>query len=80
MFNLWLADDQLYGEWLLTWLSVVMALMVSHLVLSFFPRYVLDEIWDRIESVPENFSTYFYCQFQILHSIYLTDSNRFCGN
>ena len=27
-------------------------------VLSFFPRDVLDEIWDRIVSVPENFSTY----------------------
>ena len=27
-------------------------------VLSFFPRDVLDEIWDWIESVPENFSAY----------------------
>ena len=25
---------------------------------AFFPRDVLDEIWDRIESVPENLPTY----------------------
>ena len=28
-------------------------------VLSFFPRDVLDEIWDVIESVSEGFLTYF---------------------
>ena len=30
-------------------------------MLSFFPRDVLDEIWDLIESVSEGFPTYF-CQ------------------
>ena len=29
-------------------------------MLSFFPRDVLDEIWNRIKSVPENFPTYSY--------------------
>ena len=29
-------------------------------VLSLFPRDVLDEIWDLIESVSEGFPTYFY--------------------
>ena len=28
---------------------------MSCFVLSFFPRYVLDEIWDYFESVPEDF-------------------------
>ena len=28
--------------------------------LSFLPQHVLDEIWDWIESVPENFPTYFW--------------------
>ena len=58
MFNVWLAGDHLYWKWLFTWLSLVMSLMVSYFVLSFFPRDVLDEIWDRIESIPENFPTY----------------------
>ena len=29
-------------------------------MLSFFPRDVLDEIWDLVESVSEGFPTYFY--------------------
>ena len=29
-------------------------------MLSFFPRAVLDEIWDLIKSVSEGFPTYFY--------------------
>ena len=29
-------------------------------MLSFFPRDVLDEIWDLIESVSEGFPTYFF--------------------
>ena len=33
-------------KWLFTWLSLVMYLMVSYFVQSFFPRDVLDEIWD----------------------------------
>ena len=35
-----------------------MSSMVSNFVLSFFPLDILDEIWDCIESVPENFLTY----------------------
>ena len=36
----------------------MMSLVASYFVLSFFPREVLDEISDWIESVPENFPTY----------------------
>ena len=54
MFNVRLAGDHLYGKWL----SLVTSLMVSYFVLSFSPGDVLNEIWDRIESVPESFSTY----------------------
>ena len=60
MFNIRLADDHMYGKRLFTWLLLLMSLMVSYFVLSFFPRDVLDEIWDCIESVPENFPTYLY--------------------
>ena len=58
MFNVRLAGDHLYGKFLFTWMSLVMSLMVSF-VLSFFPRDVLDKIWDLIESVSEGFPTYF---------------------
>ena len=44
MSNVRLAGDQLYGKWLFPWLLLVMPLMVSYFVLSFFPRDVLDEI------------------------------------
>ena len=37
-----------------------MSSVVSYFMLSFFPCDVLDEIWDAIESVPENLPTYFY--------------------
>ena len=40
-----------------TWLSLVMSMMVSF-VLSFFPRDVLDEILNLIESVSEDFPSY----------------------
>ena len=43
---------------LFTWLSLVMSMMVSF-VLSFFPRDVLDEILKLIESVSEDFPSYF---------------------
>ena len=49
---------RLYGKWLFIWLWLVMSLMLSYFVLSFFPRDILDEIWDRIESVPKTFPTY----------------------
>ena len=51
-----LASDHLYGKWLFTWLSLMMSLMVSDFMLSFFPRDVLDEIWDCIDSVPKDFT------------------------
>ena len=46
MFNVRLAEGHLNGKWLFTWLLLVMSLMVSYFALSFFPRDVLDEIWD----------------------------------
>ena len=59
MFNVRLASGHLYGKQLFIWLSLVVSLMASF-VLSFFPLYVLDEIWDLIESVSEGFLTYSY--------------------
>ena len=59
MLNVKLAGDHLYGKWLFTWLLLVMYFMVFF-VRSFFPRGVLDEIWDLIESVSEGFPTYSY--------------------
>ena len=49
MLNVRLAGDHLYGKLLFTWLSLMMCL--TSVVFSFFPRDVLDEIWDLIESV-----------------------------
>ena len=57
MFNDRLAGDHLYGKLLFTWLSLVMSLMASFCALLFFPRDVLDEIWDLIESDSERFPT-----------------------
>ena len=57
MLNIRLAGDNVYGELLLSWLSLVLSLMVSFCV-SLFPREVMDEIWDLIESVSEGFPTY----------------------
>ena len=56
-FNVRLACDHLFGKLLFTWLSLVMSMMVSF-VLSFFPRDVLDEILNLIESVSEDFPSY----------------------
>ena len=44
-------------SWLFTRLSLLMPLIVSF-VMSFFPRDVLNGIWNLIESLPENFPTY----------------------
>ena len=38
MFNVRLVGDHLYGKLLFTWLSLVMSLMVSYFMLSFFPH------------------------------------------
>ena len=57
MFNVRLAGDRLYAKRLFTGLSLVVSFMASF-VLSFFPLYVLDGIWDLIESVSEGTLTY----------------------
>ena len=44
MFSVRLSGDHMYGKGLFTWLSLVMSLMVSYFVLSFFLPDVLDEI------------------------------------
>ena len=49
--NVRLASDHLYGKLLFTWLSLVLSLMVPFFAVASFPRDVLDEIWDLIESV-----------------------------
>ena len=59
MLNVRLACDHLFGKLLFAWLSLVMSMMVSF-VLSFFPRDVLDEILNLIESVSEDFPSYSY--------------------
>ena len=58
MFYVRLSGDHLYGKLLFTWLSLVMSMMVFF-VLFFFPRSVLDEILNLIESVSEDFPSYF---------------------
>ena len=56
MFNVRLAGGHLYGKQLFTWLSLVVSLMASFVLV--LPLDVLDEIWDLIESVSEGFLTY----------------------
>ena len=46
MFNVRLAGDHLYGNGLFAWLSLVIDLLVSYFVLSFFPRDVLSRVRD----------------------------------
>ena len=50
ILNVRLAGDHKYGKLLFTWLSLVIPLMMSIYAVC-FPRDVLDEIWDLIESV-----------------------------
>ena len=57
LLSVGLACDRLFGRLLFAWLSLVMSMMVSF-VLSFFPRDVLDEILNLIESVSEDFPSY----------------------
>ena len=64
LLNVRLACDHLFGKLLFTWLSLVMSMMVSF-VLSFFPRDVLDEILNLVESVSEDFPSYFCCAAKI---------------
>ena len=49
-----LAVDHLYGKLLFTWMPLVMSMMVSFCAV-LFPRDVLDEILDLIESDSEVF-------------------------
>ena len=58
MLNVRIAGDHLHGKLLFTWLSLVMSLLVSVCAVLFFPRDVLSEIWDLIESVSEGFPIY----------------------
>ena len=53
-----LAGYRLNRKLLSLWLSLVMSMCLF--VLSFFPRDVLDEIFDLIESISEGFRTYSY--------------------
>ena len=68
MLNVRLAGGHLYGKQLFTWLSLVVSSMASFL-LSFFPLDVLDEIWDVIESVSEEFLTYSSIAHSLLFSL-----------
>ena len=52
-----LAGEHLYGKELFTWLSLVMSLMASFCAF-LFPRDVLDEICDSIESISEGYPSY----------------------
>ena len=78
MLNVRLACDHLFGKLLFTWLSLVMSMMVSF-VLSFFPRDVLDEILNLIESVSEDFPSYsytnvsFFVRFQRFLELFILD-------
>ena len=56
MLNVRLADDRLYA----VYLAVACYVFDGSFVLSLFPRDVLDEIWDLIKSVSDDFPTYFY--------------------
>ena len=58
MLNVRLASDYLYGE-LAVYLTVACDVFIGVSVLSFFPRDVLDGIWDLIGSVSEGFPTSF---------------------
>ena len=60
MLNVILAGDHLFGKLLFTWLSLVVSMVLSFCAV-LFPRGVLDEILNLIESVSEEFSSYF-CQ------------------
>ena len=70
LLNVRLACDHLFGKLLFTWLSLVMSMMVSF-VLSFFPRDVLDEILNLIESVSEDFPSY-SCMLIVKYSYFTT--------
>ena len=49
-------------------------------MLSFFPRGVLGEIWDLIESVPEGFLTYSLRREELIMGVYFDNKILFSGN
>ena len=57
MLTAGLAGNHLYGKSLFIRLSLVMPLMVPFCAV-LFPRDVLDESWELIESVSDDFPTY----------------------
>ena len=57
MLNVRLAGGHLYGKQLFTWLSLVVSLIASFCAV-LFPRSVLDEILNLIDSVSEGFPSY----------------------
>ena len=71
MFNVRLAGGHLYEKQLFTWLSLMVSLMASF-VLLFFPLDDLDEMWDLIESVSEG--------YLILFIISVTCSTLYAGD
>ena len=58
MLNVRQAGGHLYGKQLFTWLSLVVSLMASLFMLSFFPLDILGEVWDVTESVSEWYLAY----------------------
>ena len=62
MLNVRLAGDHLFGKLLFTWLSLVVSMMMSFCAV-LFPRGVLDEILNLIESVSEEFPSYSFNVF-----------------
>ena len=57
-YNFRLAGDHLFGKLLFTWLSLVVSMVMSFCAV-LFPRGVLDEILNLIESVSEDFPSSF---------------------
>ena len=67
VLNVRLTGDHLYRTLLFIWLSLVVSIWCLF-VLSFFPRDVLYEIFDLIESVSEGFPTYSCIQTRPYHT------------
>ena len=76
MLNFRLAGGHLYGKQLFTWLSLVLYLMASFCAV-LFPLDVLDEIWDVIESVSEDFlpTLKFFNLFDLLECLVIRSTS-----
>ena len=55
--SLYHVEPRTLNEFSVVGVSLIMSLMVSFCAV-FFPRDVLDEIWDLIESISEGFPSY----------------------